>query len=65
MISLVSTAWRLAPCTSTTGVSPVTVIVSSTAPTRMSVLMVAVVEPVSSTPSRATLLNPVSVKRTV
>jgi len=45
--------------TSTTGVSPVTVIVSATAPTLRSALTVAVNEPVSSMPSRRTPLNPV------
>ena len=39
---------------STIGVSPVTVIVSSSAPTFMSALIVAVNEPVSSMPSRLT-----------
>jgi urea carboxylase len=34
MMSLVSTFWRRALCVSTTGVSPVTVIVSVTVPTR-------------------------------
>ena len=41
-MSFDSTVWRCAFCTSTTGVSPVTVIVSSTAPTRMSVFTVGV-----------------------
>ena len=40
------------------GVSPVTVIVSSSEPTFSSVLMVAVNEPVSSTPSRLLVLKP-------
>ena len=50
---------------STIGVSPVTVIVSASVPTRISALMAAVNEPVNSTPSRLTLLNPVSEKVTV
>ena len=51
--------------TSTTGVSPVTVIVSSTPPTAMSALTVAVNEPASSMPTRRTLENPASEKVTV
>src|SRR6266511_3019218 len=47
---------------STTGVSPVTVIVSASAPTFSSALTVIVPEPASSSPSRFTVLNPVSVK---
>ena len=50
---------------STTGVSPVTVMDSSRAPTCISALMVAAKDPVSSTPSRRTVLNPVSVNVTV
>ena len=56
--SPVSTVSRLAFWTSTTGVSPVTVIVSATAPTFNSALMVAVKEPVSSMPSRLTVVKP-------
>ncbi len=52
-------------CTSTVGDSPVTVIVSCNEPTRMSALTVAVKAAVSSTPSRRTVLKPVSVKETV
>src|SRR5580765_5513650 len=59
--SPVSTTSRLALWTSTTGVSPVTVIVSAIAPTFRSALMVAVNEPVSSTPSRLTVVNPPNV----
>ena len=51
---------RLTLCVSTIGVSPVTVIVSASVPTFMSALIDAVNEPVSSTPSRFTVLNPVS-----
>ena len=51
-------------CTSTIGDSPVTVIVSWTAPTRRSALTVAVIRPVSSMPSRLTLENPGSVNVT-
>ena len=50
---------------STIGVSPVTVIVSASAPTFRSALTVAVNEPVSSMPSRLTVLKPVSVNVTV
>ena len=58
--SLDSVVWRLVLVTSTTGVSPDTVMVSATAPTRRSALIVAVNVPVSSMPSRLTLLNPCS-----
>ena len=64
MTSLFMTTSRFALWTSTTGVSPVTVIVSASAPTFMSALMVATNEPVSSMPSRLTVLKPVSVKVT-
>ena len=57
--------WRAAFCTSTTGVSPVTVIVSSSAPTFMSALICTVPEPASSMPSRLTVLKPVSENVTV
>ena len=60
-----STCWRAAFCTSTIGVSPVTVIVSSSVPTFMSALTVTVPEPPSSMPSRLTTLKPVRVKVTV
>ena len=46
--------------TSTIGVSPVTVIVSARAPTFRSALTVATNVPVSSMPSRLTVLKPVS-----
>ena len=55
------TSCRVALCTSTTGDSPVTVIVSSSPPTRMSTGIVSVWLPVSSMPSRFTVLNPGSV----
>ena len=51
-------------CTSTIGDSPVTVIVSSSEPTRSSALTVDTNVPVSSMPSRLTVLNPVSVNVT-
>jgi hypothetical protein len=51
-------------CTSTVGDSPVTVTVSWTDPTDKSALMVAANEPLSSMPSRLTVLNPWSVKVT-
>ena len=47
------------------GDAPVTVIVSSSAPTRMSASTCTVVEPDSATMSRLTVLKPVSVKVTV
>ena len=65
MTSLVTTFCTEALCTSTSGVSPVTVIVSASVPTFISALMVAVDEPVTSMPSRLTVLNPVSVNVTV
>ena len=49
---------------STTGVAPVTVIVSSTALTRSSALTGTVTFADTSMPSRLTVLNPVSVKLT-
>ena len=49
-------------CTSTIGVSPVTVIVSSTVPTLSSAFTVATKVPDSSMPSRFTALNPGSVE---
>src|SRR5436190_14169756 len=52
-------------CTSTTGDSPVTVTVSSRAPTFISIGIVIVAEPASSMPSRLTELNPGSVNVTV
>ena len=52
-------------CTSTTGESPVTVTVSSRAPTFNSTGMVSVAEPVSSMPSRLTVENPGSVNVSV
>ena len=64
MVSPLSVVWRRVLCTSTMGVSPLTVIVSSTAPTFMSALTVAVNDPVSSMPSRFTDEKPVSVNVT-
>ncbi len=63
-MSFESTIWRDAFWTSTTGVSPVTVTVSSTAPTRISVFKLVVVKLVSSTPSRFVVLKPTSVNET-
>jgi hypothetical protein len=54
------TVCRLTLWVSTIGVSPVTVIVSARVPTFISALIDAVKEPVSSTASRFTVLNPVS-----
>ena len=55
------TTSRRALCTSTTGDSPVTVIVSSMPPTLRSAVMVRTCEPVSSMPSRLTVMKPGSV----
>jgi hypothetical protein len=65
MTSLVTTVWTEALCTSTTGVSPETVMVSETVPTFSSALTDAVLVPVTSTPSCFTVLKPVSEKVTV
>ena len=46
--------------TSTTGDSPVTVMVSCNAPTRISIGTVTVIDPVNSIPSRLNVLNPVN-----
>ncbi len=62
--SLLNVVCRRMLWTSTIGVAPLTVMVSSTAPTFMSALMVATNAPVSSMPSRLTLLKPVSVNVT-
>jgi len=62
MTSWLSTVSRFVLCTSTTGVSPLTVIVSSSAPTRISIGMVSTAVPEISMPSRFTVLKPVSVK---
>ena len=51
--------WRVL-CTSTIGVSPLTVIVSASAPTFNSVFTVATKLPDSSMPSRLTVVKPVS-----
>ena len=56
---------RRALWTSTIGLSPVTVTVSSRVPTRMSALTVDTKSAGSSNCSRFTVLNPVSVKVTV
>lgn len=65
MISRSTIHRRAVFCTSTVGASPTTVTVSSTAPTRRSAFTVAVKLPVSSTPSRRSVLNPARVKVTV
>ncbi len=57
-VSAVITISRRVDCTSTTGVSPVTVIVSCSAPTRRSALIVITPDPVIATPSRTTRVNP-------
>ena len=62
IMSVFITISRLVFCTSTTGDAPVTVTVSSMAPTRISIGIVAVCVPDSSTASRLTVANPGSVK---
>ncbi len=57
-VSLLRVVWRLTLWTSTMGVSPLTVIVSATPPTFMSALIDAMNEPVSSMPSRFTVVKP-------
>src|SRR5688572_26957577 len=64
MTSLSSTICRRTLCTSTIGDSPVTVIVSSSPPTRKSMLIVAVNAPSRVTPSRLTVENPGNVNVT-
>ena len=58
MMSLLTVCCVFALWTSTIGVSPVTVMVSSSAPTFSSPLTVATKLPDSSMPSRLTLLKP-------
>jgi hypothetical protein len=62
--SLSSVRWRRALCRSTTGVSPVTVIVSCSEPTGMSAFTGTTKSLGTSTASRLMVLNPVSVKVT-
>jgi len=57
-ISLPITRCCLALCTSTIGLSPLTVTVSSSAPTRISTSMVAVNDPPRTMSSRLAVLNP-------
>ena len=64
-VSLSITRCCLVLCTSTIGLSPWTVTVSSSEPTRSSTSMVAVNDPVRTMPSRLTVLNPWSVKVSV
>ena len=63
--SRVTTCWRRTFCTSTTGVAPVTVIVSSMPPTASTPSTLAVKPVVSSMPSRMTVLKPGRLKVTV
>ena len=65
MMSRVMTRCCVTFWTSTVGVSPDTVIVSCSDPTRRSALTVAVKDAVNSMPSRFTALKPVSVNVTV
>ena len=64
MMALSITCCRRALCTSTIGLTPLTVIVSWTPPTRICVFTVAVSEPDSSMPSCWTVPKPVNVKVT-
>ena len=59
------TACLVVDCRSTTGVSPETVIVSWTPPTVRSALIVTTAVPLSATPERTMVLNPVSANVTV
>jgi hypothetical protein len=61
MTSWSSTVSRRTVWTSTTGDSPVTVTVSSIAPTRISIGIVSTADPERMMPSRLTLLKPASV----
>ena len=63
-MSLLTVCWTFALCTSTIGVSPVTVIVSSRAPTFRSPFTVATNVPDNSMPSRLTVLKPGNVNVT-
>ena len=65
IMSLSSTICRRTFWTSTMGDSPVTVMVSVSAPTRRSALIVAVKVPSRATPSRLTVVNPGKVNVTV
>ena len=62
--SLETTFWTVALCTSTSGVSPVTVMVSARVPTFISAVTLATNEPDSSMPSRRKVWNPGSVNVT-
>ena len=64
IVSLSSVISRRVLWTSTTGASPVTVIVSCTPPTRSSLSTVVTVVPLIVSPSRLTVLKPASVKVT-
>ncbi len=57
--------WLRELVTSTTGASPLTVIVSATPPTRRSTFTAATKLPLNAIPSRLTLVNPWSEKVTV
>ena len=65
MVWPLMTCWLRVLVTSTTGASPLTVIVSATPPTFRSAFTVAMKLPVSSIPSRLTVANPDSVNVTV
>jgi len=64
IVSLSSVTSRRVLWTSTTGVSPVTVIVSATPPTFMSASILTTPVPDNSTPSRFSVENPESVNVT-
>ena len=60
IIAVVYSTWEVALWVSTSGADPVTVIVSSTAPTCIATLTVAVNDAGNSIPSRFTVLKPAS-----
>ena len=64
IICRVATNWRRTCCTSTTGDSPETVTVSSSAPTAIWAFTCRAALPIRSSPSRTKVLNPGSVKVT-
>jgi hypothetical protein len=64
IVSALKTACLVVVETSTVGASPVTVMVSSSAPIRISASTTEAPEPLSATPSRLTVLKPRSVNVT-
>lgn len=62
IVSPLTTTSRRVDCVSTSGAAPLTVTVSETAPMRISMLIGTTPEPETATPSRLTVLNPLSEK---